>query len=53
MIYPSAVAGGYTVTPGDDTAHFGVALNVDDPPSCQAGYGGTRIRSLSRPARPR
>jgi phospholipid/cholesterol/gamma-HCH transport system substrate-binding protein len=47
VIYPAAVAGGYTVTPGDGTAHFGVVLNVDDPPSCRAGYGGTTIRRPS------
>ena len=47
VIYPSAVAGGFTVTPGDGTAHFGVVFNVDDPPSCRAGYGGTTIRKPS------
>ncbi|HST49683.1 MCE family protein [Jatrophihabitans sp.] len=47
VIYPAAVAGGYTVTPGDGTAHFGVVLNVDDPPSCRTGYEGTRIRKPS------
>ncbi|MDQ1739619.1 MAG: phospholipid/cholesterol/gamma-HCH transport system substrate-binding protein [Pseudonocardiales bacterium] len=47
VIYPSAVAGGFTVTPGDGTAHFGVVLNVDDPPSCRAGYEGTTIRRPS------
>ncbi len=47
VIYPAAVAGGYTVTPGDGTAHFGVVFNVDDPPSCRAGYEGTRIRKPS------
>ena len=47
VIYPAAVAGGYTVTPGDGTAHFGLVLNVDDPPSCRAGYQGTRIRQPS------
>ncbi len=47
VVYPAAVAGGYTVTPGDGTAHFGVVFNVDDPPSCRAGYEGTRIRRPS------
>ncbi|HEV2886827.1 MAG TPA: MCE family protein, partial [Jatrophihabitans sp.] len=47
VIYPASVAAGYTVTPGDGTAHFGVVFNVDDPPSCRAGYGGTRIRKPS------
>ncbi|MDQ1716664.1 MAG: phospholipid/cholesterol/gamma-HCH transport system substrate-binding protein [Pseudonocardiales bacterium] len=44
LVYPSAVAGGYTVVPGDGTAHFGLVLNVDDPPACTAGYGGTSTR---------
>jgi phospholipid/cholesterol/gamma-HCH transport system substrate-binding protein len=35
VVYPLAVAGGYTVTPGDGTAHFGLVVNVDDPPSCK------------------
>jgi phospholipid/cholesterol/gamma-HCH transport system substrate-binding protein len=47
VIYPAAVAGGYTVTPGDGTAHFGLVLNLDDPPSCRAGYEGTKIRRPS------
>jgi phospholipid/cholesterol/gamma-HCH transport system substrate-binding protein len=47
VVYPAAVAGGYTVVPGDGTAHFGLVVNVDDPPSCRAGYGGTSIRKPS------
>lgn len=47
VIYPAAVAGGYTVVPGDGTAHFGLVLNVDDPPACRNGYGGTKIRKPS------
>ena len=41
VTYPDVVAGGYTVVPGDGTAHFGLALNADDPAACTAGYGGT------------
>ncbi len=48
LIYPGAEAGGFTVTPGDGTAHFGLVVNVDDPPSCTAGYGGTTIRKPSQ-----
>jgi len=40
-IYPLAVAGGYTVAPGDGTAHFGLVLNLNDPQPCVQGYGGT------------
>jgi phospholipid/cholesterol/gamma-HCH transport system substrate-binding protein len=38
VVYPMAVAGGFTVAPGDGTAHFGLVLNVNDPPPCT--YGG-------------
>ena len=38
---PNLLAGGYTVVPGDGTAHFGLVLNVDNPAACTAGYGGT------------
>lgn len=47
LIYPAAVAGGYTVTPGDGTAHFGLVANVDDPKSCRSGYERTTIRKPS------
>lgn len=40
ITYPEVVAGGYTVVPGDGTAHFGVQLNTTPPP-CTRGYGGT------------
>lgn len=43
-IYPLAVAGGLTVLPGDGTAHFGLVLNLGDPPDCTAGYEGTDKR---------
>jgi len=42
VTYPDVVAGGYTVVPGDGTAHFGLVLNVDQPKGCTAGYGGTQ-----------
>ena len=48
LIYPSAEAGGFTVVPGDGTAHFGLVVNVDDPPSCTAGYGGTNDPQAER-----
>jgi len=35
VVYPLAVAGGFTVTPGDGTAHFGLVLNAGDPPPCR------------------
>ena len=42
VTYPDVVAGGYTVVPGDGTAHFGLVLNVNNPKACTAGYGGTQ-----------
>lgn len=44
VTYPLAVGGGFTVAPGDGTAHFGLALNVFDPMPCTVGYEGTTIR---------
>ncbi|NYG06353.1 phospholipid/cholesterol/gamma-HCH transport system substrate-binding protein [Phycicoccus badiiscoriae] len=44
VTYPDVVAGGYTVVPGDGTAHFGLAL-AHDPPVCTQGYQGTPRRS--------
>lgn len=44
VTYPNVVAGGFTVAPGDGTAHFGLVLNVGDPQTCTAGYGGTPKR---------
>ena len=44
VTYPDVVAGGYTVVPGDGTAHFGLAL-AQSPPVCTQGYGGTKRRS--------
>ncbi|GAA6524280.1 MlaD family protein [Intrasporangium sp. DVR] len=42
VTYPYVVEGGFTVVPGDGTAHFGLVLNADDPPACDVGYEGTR-----------
>lgn len=39
--YPGMASGIPTLAPGDGTAHLGVVLNVNDPPSCTAGYEGT------------
>ncbi|MGK5444733.1 MCE family protein [Micromonospora sp. URMC 105] len=41
VVYPLAVAGGFTVAPGDGTAHFGLVVNANDPPPCTYG-GGSR-----------
>ena len=43
-LYPLVVGGGYTVAPGDGTAHFGLVLNLNDPQPCIQGYGATPKR---------
>ncbi|WP_267241645.1 MCE family protein [Streptomyces sp. PR69] len=42
VTFPVAVAGSYTVLPGDGTTHFGMVVNADDPPPCRQGYGTQR-----------
>jgi phospholipid/cholesterol/gamma-HCH transport system substrate-binding protein len=44
VVYPQAVAASFTIAPGDGTAHFGLVLNLDDPPPCVRGYQSTRKR---------
>ncbi|HEX6498671.1 MAG TPA: MCE family protein [Micromonosporaceae bacterium] len=39
--YPLIIAGGFTVAPGDGTAHLGLVLNVNNPPPCQYWQSGT------------
>jgi phospholipid/cholesterol/gamma-HCH transport system substrate-binding protein len=46
VTYPNVVAGGFTVTPGDGTAHFGFAT-TQSPSVCSAGYGSTVKRDPS------
>lgn len=41
VTYPDVVTGGFTVVPGDGTAHFGLVLNADNPKACEVGYEGT------------
>ncbi len=50
VVYPIAVAGGFTVTPGDGTAHLGLVVNAGDPPSCVYQGGGTTCRAHDRAA---
>jgi phospholipid/cholesterol/gamma-HCH transport system substrate-binding protein len=40
--YPIVVSGGFTVAPGDGTAHFGLVVNLNNPPACQYRQGGTQ-----------
>jgi len=49
VVYPLVVAGGYTVAPGDGTAHLGLVVNVNDPPGCV--YGRTTTCSSADEAR--
>ena len=41
ITYPEVVVGGFTVVPGDGTAHFGLQLGLTPGP-CTRGYEGTR-----------
>ncbi len=47
VTYPDVVAGGYTVVPGDGTAHFGLAMS-QEPKVCTQGYGGTHRTDPNR-----
>ncbi|MEU6641028.1 MlaD family protein [Saccharomonospora sp. NPDC046836] len=38
VTYPVVSTGAFSVTPGDGTAHLGLALNLFNPPSCTKGY---------------
>lgn len=56
QLFPPQVAGGFFVTPGDGTAHFGmVQQNPGDPqdqPSspCTVGYESTKLRGNNGPS---
>ncbi len=65
VVFPIVVAGGFTVAPGDSTAHLGLVVNANDPPPCQyiqtgAGQqctageraGGSGVRSSGNAPRP-
>jgi phospholipid/cholesterol/gamma-HCH transport system substrate-binding protein len=49
VTYPNTVAGGFTVTPGDGTAHFGLAT-TQEPTACPGtdkGFAATKKRDPS------
>jgi phospholipid/cholesterol/gamma-HCH transport system substrate-binding protein len=62
VTYPLVLAGAFTVTPGDGTAHFGLVVNVNDPPSCVYNKGqlctakdqarGSAVRGANNAPRP-
>ena len=45
VTYPLVAGGGYSVVPGDGTAHFGLVLNAFDPLPCTKGYEATQKRA--------
>ncbi len=45
--YPLVVSGGFTVAPGDGTAHLGLVLNANDPASCNYYKSGQAYRCTS------
>lgn len=49
VTYPNAVAGGFTVTPGDGTAHFGLVSTTEPGvcPGSDKGFAGTKRRDPS------
>jgi phospholipid/cholesterol/gamma-HCH transport system substrate-binding protein len=47
VTYPDVIAGGYTVVPGDGTAHFGLVMS-QDPAVCKRGYEGTKRTDPNR-----
>ncbi len=47
VTYPKVTVGGFTVLPGDGTAHLGLVLNAFDPLPCTRGYAGTTHRTGS------
>ncbi|WP_117208932.1 MCE family protein [Allorhizocola rhizosphaerae] len=44
VTYPLVVSGGFTVMPGDGTAHLGLVVNANDPPPCQYQQSGQNTR---------
>ncbi len=51
VTYPNVVAGGFTVTPGDGTAHFGFVTD-SEVPVCTDGYQTTTKRPPSEVSNP-
>jgi phospholipid/cholesterol/gamma-HCH transport system substrate-binding protein len=49
--YPLVVTGGFTVAPGDGTAHFGLVVNLNNPPACQYQQTGQRRCTAAERAR--
>lgn len=58
VTYPAVTAAGYTVVPGDGTAHLGLVINNFNPFACTKGYNppeyrtGNQTASLTPPAPP-
>jgi phospholipid/cholesterol/gamma-HCH transport system substrate-binding protein len=54
VTYPAVAGGSYAVVPGDGTAHFGLAVNLFDPPPCTKGYESTtkRAGNVTTPSAP-
>jgi phospholipid/cholesterol/gamma-HCH transport system substrate-binding protein len=45
QLYPGLAAAIPTILPGDGTAHLGLVLNINDPPTCIKGYEATVTRT--------
>ncbi|MBH0778400.1 MCE family protein [Nocardia bovistercoris] len=42
IMLPGLSVGASATAPGDGTSHFGLVLEVNNPPACTVGYEGTR-----------
>nr|WP_221333294.1 MCE family protein [Nocardia transvalensis] len=42
QMLPLLSIGGSATAPGDNTSHFGLVLEVNNPPACTVGYEGTQ-----------
>jgi phospholipid/cholesterol/gamma-HCH transport system substrate-binding protein len=52
QLYPGLAAAIPTILPGDGTAHLGLVLNINDPPTCAKGYEATVRRPLGTDVTP-
>lgn len=42
ILFPMIASGAFTTSPGDGLLHYGVVLEVNNPPACTVGYESTQ-----------